>query len=429
MVLSASPASPPAFTAKQGFVFLLFFLILMGMGLAVPRALSFLPGLAGVCGFAFIWIKHRAMPALDITLLKFLAALSVFSLVSCLWAPDWEYSAGKSVKSMFLLLSCFMLLMLSHSIPRHVQHKDLIACVAGVICAIAGGVYFFEYQSNFMLTQFLLNMDPANLPASIKSGFLLNRSMVFLVLLCLPVLLALYQSGLQRRVKCMVIFCMAIGIVPALFVTQSQTAQIAACLAPLMFLYPAHKKKARRIFAAALITAMVAAPFAIMPLYESFEKSPAAKIDSGFMYQASIPHRLEVWNFISQKIMESPLFGHGIEATRFLKSDQILPRMESFSVLHPHNLVLQIWIEFGLAGVLLAAAFLVYLFKALDNKTSLAQRYYTVLLTVILAVMTIGYGLWQAWQIGMMFFVIALSVMVTRLYAPLSEKENGAIQK
>lgn len=426
MILSIFPASPPAFSAKQGFIFLLSFLVLMGMCLMVPRALSFLPGLAGICGLVFLSLKHRAMPVMDMTLLKFLTALCLLSLISCFWAPDWEYSAGKSIKSTFVLLSCFILLMLSNAIPRSIPYKNLIAGILCMACAIAGGLYFFEYQSGFMLTQFFLNMDPANLPSGIKSGFLLNRSMVFLVLLCLPSLLALYLCGLQRRTKLAILFCMALGIIPALIMTQSQTAQIAACLAPLMLLYPAHRKKARRFFAIAFVVTMISAPFVTIPLYENFEKSPVAKIDSGFMYQASIPHRLEVWNFISHKILEKPVFGHGIEATRFLKSDHLLPRMETFSVLHPHNVILQVWIEFGIVGILLAAGFIAYLFKHLDSKPPLAQHYYIVLFTVMLAVMTIGYGLWQAWQIGMVFSITALSVTVMRLYGPLRAKENGA---
>ena len=64
----------------------------------------------------------------------------------------------------------------------------------------------------------------------------------------------------------------------------------------------------------------------------------------------------------------------------------------------------------------------------MDDKPALMQRYYLMLFTVLLAVMSIGYGLWQAWQIGMVFAIASLSVMANNIYGPLPEIKSDVTQ-
>ena len=90
--------------------------------------------------------------------------------------------------------------------------------------------------------------------------------------------------------------------------------------------------------------------------------------------------------------------------------------MNTDNVLHPHNAILQVWVEFGVMGALLASALVVFLFLRLDRLSPCLQRYYTALLIVMLGMLSMGYGLWQAWQLGMLFSIPAFSMMVTRLY-------------
>lgn len=94
--------------------------------------------------------------------------------------------------------------------------------------------------------------------------------------------------------------------------------------------------------------------------------------------------------------------------------------MNATTVLHPHNIFLQIWVEFGIIGISLAAAFLLWIIKRFDDMPTFAQKYYGALLVTVICITSIGYGMWQGWQIGMIFALIAFSMAVVRLYGPRS---------
>src|SRR5436190_23671517 len=78
--------------------------------------------------------------------------------------------------------------------------------------------------------------------------------------------------------------------------------------------------------------------------------------------QAFANNRLEIWDFVSRYALRHPLHGFGIEATRAVEafdSQQIYQKKAT--ILHPHNFAIQMWIEFGLIGGLLAAAMMTQL--------------------------------------------------------------------
>ncbi len=410
--ITNSPLSP-----RAGFVFLFVFAVMMGLAIAVPRALSFLPALAGVGGVLYVAFTARAFPAIDKKLFAFLLAMSALAIASTLWSTHPDYAMGKALKSAALLLCCALLLSVTNLLNELTKHKDKILQGLLIFCGMAGLFLAMEYMLHFPVAKLLggLATDP-----DIKSGYLYNRSMVFLTLLCLPCLLALYLSDFEARHKKILAAFVLISVGAALFFTESQTAQIAALIAFLMLLYPSYKKIMRRVLAGVLVVLVLAAPFIVTPFHRLFSDGTIEFTNHGFLREASIPHRLEVWNFVSEKIHEKSLTGHGIEATRFFVAEEILPLMQTKNVLHPHNAVLQIWVEFGLLGAAFVIAFLLHLFCRIEKMPPLLQRYNLMLLVTVISVTSMGYGLWQAWQIGMIFAVVAMGNMATRLY-PLKQ--------
>ena len=80
-----------------------------------------------------------------------------------------------------------------------------------------------------------------------------------------------------------------------------------------------------------------------------------------------------IWNTTYKHIKDKPIFGHGLDSTRALYSheDRIFPKVimkatgESKKIiaepipLHPHNAILQVWLELGVVGAGLLAFLLV----------------------------------------------------------------------
>src|SRR5690606_28764490 len=66
------------------------------------------------------------------------------------------------------------------------------------------------------------------------------------------------------------------------------------------------------------------------------EKNKQAIAENPILLEASIPHRLEIWNFVAGNIEKRPLTGWGIEATRHMESPTVMEFMNATNVLHPH---------------------------------------------------------------------------------------------
>lgn len=425
-----SPIAPsPVLFPRAGFVFLSLYLLSLALCLAVPRALTFLPASIALGGVLYLFATQRALPALNKTLLSFIAGFGALACASSFWSPDPEYSFEKALKVLGVLLAGLLPLMMAKSLSLTIAHKNKIVIAAALLCAVAGALLAFEYSTNFRLSRFVMGIEGplrGDWPAPIRKGFLMNRSTVFLVLLCFPVMLMLRTSDLERRIKNILSALLIACVGAALLTTNSQTAQIAAILALPMLAFPAQKTKARRAVMLSILAVMLAAPFIIAPMKTLLLPSDADIGKEGFLIDASVPHRFEVWTFMSEQIMEAPLIGHGIEATRDLRAGYVMPRMRTDQVLHPHNAVLQIWVEFGLAGIVVAMGFVAFLLLRLDTMPAVLQRYHLVFFIVLMGVLSMGYGLWQTWLIGMIQSLLAFGFMAARITgADLPKNKNG----
>jgi O-antigen ligase len=130
----------------------------------------------------------------------------------------------------------------------------------------------------------------------------------------------------------------------------------------------------------------------------------------------SIAHRLEIWHFVAGSIAERPVAGWGLNSSRDLPGgiDEIAPGARQLP-LHPHNAMLQWWLELGAVGaglatllVLLAVRGAVRLADGANRIASAAARA-TVCSGRVVAL--VGYGIWQAWWMSALW--LAASLMAT----------------
>ena len=120
----------------------------------------------------------------------------------------------------------------------------------------------------------------------------------------------------------------------------------------------------------------------------------------------SVVHRLVIWRFASDKIMERPLLGYGLRASRVIPggSEKVLlggktRRFERdiFSV-HPHNGPLEWWLELGLPGAVLGALTVFLLFQWPARFTDPMVRALVVgQLMTAFGILNLSFGVWQTW--------------------------------
>lgn len=119
-------------------------------------------------------------------------------------------------------------------------------------------------------------------------------------------------------------------------------------------------------------------------------------------------YRVEIWNRVFELIGARPWIGYGFDSAR------LVAQGPGVSFLHPHNGLLQVWLELGTVGVALllgwaAAALWAYL-KAPRDPRGLATCAATI--TALSVFWLISFGIWQGWwlaAIGLSFSALILS--------------------
>ncbi|MFY9288344.1 MAG: O-antigen ligase family protein [Alphaproteobacteria bacterium] len=107
--------------------------------------------------------------------------------------------------------------------------------------------------------------------------------------------------------------------------------------------------------------------------------------------------RMEIWDYLSYRIMEKPLLGWGLGAAHkldFYEPNGMKYVYTTYPVSHPHNVITQLWVELGVPGLLLGllfAALILHKTMQLDKKIiPYALGAYTAALCLSL----VGYDFW-----------------------------------
>jgi len=140
---------------------------------------------------------------------------------------------------------------------------------------------------------------------------------------------------------------------------------------------------------------------------------------------ASFDRRFVIWEFASDRIFERPLFGWGLDASRDIPGGQSLIHLFDLNdgrtatgqalPLHPHNAVIQIWLELGIVGLALLVglfAFAVMATARAMNRFAQAATAATVMSAFVMA--QLGFGVWQGWWLAALATITIFTAIVAR---------------
>jgi exopolysaccharide production protein ExoQ len=146
----------------------------------------------------------------------------------------------------------------------------------------------------------------------------------------------------------------------------------------------------------------------------------------------SAHHRLTIWRFATERIAEHPLIGWGTDEsrriaggdttllfTRMLPGEVLQTIPEPVMPLHPHNGLLQAWLELGLVGLGLILAVLAVLFarvQAIADRPARAGL--LAACAAALTVYSVSYGAWQSWWLSGLWLIAAASWAIVPRRAP-----------
>jgi O-antigen ligase len=135
--------------------------------------------------------------------------------------------------------------------------------------------------------------------------------------------------------------------------------------------------------------------------------------------ELGVQHRLGIWHYVGTRIAERPVFGHGFNAARDLAATQPVLPGSGLPALptHPHNAPLQIWLELGGIGALLAALALVGLWRAVQPVLTrpLHAALITAILTAAAVIASLSFSVWSTWWLAALGLVAGTTALAVQL--------------
>jgi O-antigen ligase len=192
------------------------------------------------------------------------------------------------------------------------------------------------------------------------------------------------------------------GLLAQLFLSDAPVLAVglAVLVGVLVWVWPRSAPKALGIAAAA---SMLVTPLLVAAVWAS---------GKGRHLPVSWAERMGYWTYAVDRIHEHPWRGWGLDASRTFG-----PAIG----LHPHDASLQLWLELGLLGAVIAALIWIFAFRRLAREArSLTTAATAGAMAVYLFFGAVSFGVWQEWWLALGALVAVIAALADDQAAPLS---------
>jgi O-antigen ligase len=373
-------------------------------------ALAFLPilvmaphGVAPLIAFAGVFALGLAWPIDEVALLRY-RGVAVLALLLILWGASSALWAVEPTRS--LLIAARLTGLFAAGFALVFAAERIVAPWRLIVCALLGlGIALVLAEIQFstdglLTTPFFIR--PFVAPK-------LNQAVNAVAILVLPLAVTLI---LLRRVWLgLLVAAVVTATIYHLVGTAAKVAFTAAAVFALLF----YLWGRRLAYAAAILSVLVilTAPLSFPRLIQV-----ATLVEHAQEMKFSAIHRLLIWSFVGARIEERPVLGWGLDSSRAIPGGSIeIHPGAPWLPLHPHNSALQVWLELGMSGAALFAAFIILMWRVLARATwpPLFQAAVggSLLMTFVASFGT--YGIWQEWWIATMWLALFLILLMGRL--------------
>lgn len=283
--------------------------------------------------------RGEGMPALD----RPLVALAVLFAVLCWASALWSIVPERTVRGALQVTGVFAGVLVLLAEKKLLRAGASLILTAALFAAILGETVT---SADFLLGHPIMRHVAIHSASGGAVNVKFDRGLSYLAILLWPILAHAWQSG--RRMAAVAAVILA-GLALALGVSSS--AQL-AFLAALVALLIAARLPALVVWTAGIVGAALAlaTPFAVRAIAARLSGQAAA-------IKPSFGHRLEIWDYMSARVMERPLTGWGWWSADALPiTPDELARYRYVGAAgsaHPHNNWLQLWVEGGAGGAVL----------------------------------------------------------------------------
>ncbi len=321
-------------------------------------------------------------------------SLLVWALVTSAWAISTPAALDlwKSLALIFaaILLSLNAATRLNDEARQHVATWAVVGLGLGLV------ILGIELTFTQPLTRLIQSGDAPPRPSSLNAGISVALAIVW------PVAAAVWRRGQATLAGGLVA-----GVALAVYFSDGTSAKIAfvVALAAYALVWIARRGAlgALCLIAALMILAAPVALRTIIPAPQSFDQTVSGPARSAL-------HRLYIWDFAAQHIVEKPFLGWGLDSARALPGGKrsVLGNAPVMS-LHPHNGALQIWLELGALGAALAALLILVIGSGIRRMSRSGQATSAAALFGALTIAGLSFGIWQNWWMAALGLIAVLN--------------------
>ncbi|MEO5375759.1 MAG: O-antigen ligase family protein [Alphaproteobacteria bacterium] len=378
--------------------------------------------LQAVAALVLVGIRYgmtRTLPHPPVRLVWLFALLLAWCMAGALWAVDPRQTLLKVGQLLGTVIAGLVLLEAALSLDgdgRAILRRGLLA---GALAAVV--VLGFEVVTDAVITRAVHGITPESQAdwRTEKNYFsFIKNSAALTALMVWPVAVAL-MSGRQGAWSWTIALVFAGGL--ALVAGAGAHTAGAALVAGFVVFALARwlPRLVAALIAGTLVVTLAAAPL-LPPLLPRDQQQVAAHLPS--FVPTSIHHRILIWQFVAKRIAERPLLGWGLDSARSLPGGaekvhilvdypdgRRLDVTQETLPLHPHNTLLQWWLELGVPGVVMAGALVVVTVRrtplVLARRDERAAA--LALLVTVLLIANSSYGAFQNWWLGGVWLAVA----------------------
>lgn len=359
-------------------------------------------------------------------LIAVLGAVILWGVVSSAWSIEPVDSATRSLRVAAVFAAGLVLIggtaLLSDRETADLKGLLVAATVIGIL-ALA-----IEIVSGMAILRFLRDVVGAPEPMFLP---VFNRAATVLALLVWPTLLLLVRS--RRWVYSGLLFASSLVVLGGL---HSSAAILGISAGAVVFTLAYYWTAAARY----LLLAGMFGAIALAPILPRAVLEPNYVLTQAPWLPLSAHHRLRIWAFTSEAIMKRPVLGWGMDTARSLPGGKTrvtitrppaggeaaearatsgpVPRLTGELLpLHPHNAALQVWVELGAVGAVLAMALVVLTVSRVGvsrvgrlSRQKVDRAAALGFISTAFVIAYFGYGIWQTWWLAALWLCTAFTL-------------------
>lgn len=400
------------------FLTLLVFL-LIPISIAAPHAVVWEIIFGGLIGLYYS--RTHRLSELPQPLIVILLAIPVWGLVTALWSNNAMASVLTSLKVLALVVLGISWCRLTLSLPQSTRKSLINALIGGLFL----GILFLIIETWFG--------HPWQTFWAKSSAGAFAQGALMISLVAWPAILWAFRRPYSLVWRISLVICLLLSIFWALFQIDCDTSFIGLFLGSCVFigtlLLPRITSLSMRLFLPLIIMS-----FPFVSLY-AFKPENIPSYNT-YVHCPSYIDRLYIWNEVASSIFEHPWKGIGMDGTphhektlvkrKWSYIDKQGMRQEAESArfgMHPHNAILQLWLELGLFGVILGTliAHLTLLQIYRTNLSLIEKAVSAGLFTGTFMIVWVNLGFWQNWWISGLWMIIGLTITMFKRKREINE--------